>query len=198
MKLFVDTFETPAGLFSVGVTADGALAATAFGDARTLRTRVRDCEFLPQKATATGTIRQQVLAYFAGERQDFDLPLAPAGTAFQQQVWAALRRISFGRTCTYAELAAAIGRPRAARAVGRANATNPICLVVPCHRVIGADGSLTGFAFGERIKRQLLALEGVTAFRAEFSAPAPASPQPRGPARRDATPRRTLSTSLRS
>jgi methylated-DNA-[protein]-cysteine S-methyltransferase len=106
-------------------------------------------------------VREQVLAYFAGERREFELPLAPGGTDFQQRVWAALQRIPFGETRSYGQLAAGLGNPAASRAVGRANARNPICLIVPCHRVIGADGSLTGFAFGEEIKRRLLEHERV-------------------------------------
>ena len=97
--------------------------------------------------------------FFAGKRQSFDLPLSPLGTAFQKRVWAELQRIPFGQTRSYAQLAEAVGSPGAARAVGRANATNPICLLVPCHRVIGANGSLTGYAGGLDCKRALLDLE---------------------------------------
>ena len=98
----------------------------------------------------------------AEARRTFDLPLAPHGTAFQQRVWAALRAIPYGETCTYGELAAAIGSPNASRAVGMANHRNPISIVIPCHRVIGANGTLTGYAGGLEIKRTLLALEGIT------------------------------------
>ena len=90
------------------------------------------------------------------------MKLAPCGTPFQQSVWTALQRIPFGETRSYGQLATELGNPGAARAVGRANATNPIALIVPCHRVIGSDGSLTGFAFGEDIKRRLLAHEGAS------------------------------------
>jgi methylated-DNA-[protein]-cysteine S-methyltransferase len=102
-----------------------------------------------------------VLAYFSGKRHAFDLSIAPAGTPFQQRVWTALQRIPFGETRSYGALAKTLAS--GARAIGRANATNPICLIVPCHRVIGADGSLTGFAFGEDVKRQLLTHEGALA-----------------------------------
>jgi methylated-DNA-[protein]-cysteine S-methyltransferase len=102
----------------------------------------------------------QLRAYFAGELRDFDLPLAPHGTAFQQRVWSALREIPYGRTISYAELAASVGRPRAARAVGAANGQNPIAIVIPCHRVIGAAGALTGYGGGLERKRMLLDLEG--------------------------------------
>lgn len=102
----------------------------------------------------------QVAAYFAGERRDFDLPLAPVGTPFQQQVWTALQAIPFGATTSYGALAAQLGQPGGAQAVGRANAANPLPVVVPCHRVIGADGSLTGFLGGLDRKAALLRLEG--------------------------------------
>src|SRR5699024_10930493 len=101
----------------------------------------------------------QLREYFAGERRRFDLPLATPGTEFQRSVWHALTLIPYVGTAGYGELAEALGRPGAARAVGAANAKNPICIVVPCHRVIGADGSLTGYAWGEAKKRHLLDLE---------------------------------------
>ena len=101
----------------------------------------------------------QLRAYFAGELRTFDLPLAPRGTDFQRQVWAALRTIPYGRTISYAELAAATGRPAAARAAGAANGRNPIAIVIPCHRVIGAAGALTGYGGGLGRKRLLLDLE---------------------------------------
>jgi methylated-DNA-[protein]-cysteine S-methyltransferase len=104
--------------------------------------------------------RGQLDEYFAGKRRDFTLPLAPRGTAFQQQVWMALRDIRFGETISYAQLASRIGKPSAMRAVGAANGRNPLPIVVPCHRVIGADGSLTGFGGGLPTKRFLLELEG--------------------------------------
>lgn len=102
----------------------------------------------------------QIAAYFAGELRSFDLPLAPAGTAFQRSVWDALTAIPYGETTSYGELAATLGRPGSARAVGAANGRNPIAIVVPCHRVIGADRTLTGYAGGLDAKRTLLHLEG--------------------------------------
>ncbi len=101
-------------------------------------------------------VGRQLDAYFAGERRAFDLPLAPQGTAFQLQVWEQLRLIPFGQTISYGELARRIGDPNAARAVGAANGQNPISIIVPCHRVIGADGSLAGFGGGVATKRALL------------------------------------------
>jgi methylated-DNA-[protein]-cysteine S-methyltransferase len=104
---------------------------------------------------------EELDAYFAGRRQRFQVPLAPEGTPFQRQVWAALTTIPFGATWSYAKLARTVGRPAAVRAVGAANGRNPIALFVPCHRVIGADGSLTGYGGGLPRKRWLLAHEGV-------------------------------------
>jgi methylated-DNA-[protein]-cysteine S-methyltransferase len=103
---------------------------------------------------------EQLRSYFAGELREFDLPLDPHGTPFQRRVWAALREIPYGSTISYAELAAAVGRPGAARAVGAANGRNPIAVVIPCHRVIGASGALTGYGGGLGRKRLLLDLEG--------------------------------------
>ncbi|HWF99888.1 MAG TPA: methylated-DNA--[protein]-cysteine S-methyltransferase [Steroidobacteraceae bacterium] len=105
----------------------------------------------------------QLGEYFAGRRHTFDLPLAPRGTQFQRRVWRALTGIAYGKTISYGELARRIGQPSASRAVGLANGANPLPIIVPCHRVIGADGSLTGFGGGLPIKRKLLALEGATA-----------------------------------
>ena len=109
---------------------------------------------------------EQLAAYFAGERLEFDLPLDACGTPFQRRVWQALTEIPYGGTSTYGEIARRLGRPRAARAVGGANHRNPLPVVVPCHRVIGAGGSLTGYAGGLRIKRFLLELEAGSGSRA--------------------------------
>lgn len=100
--------------------------------------------------------------YFAGKRQKFTVPLSPHGTEFQQAVWEALRAIPYGETRTYGEIAAAVGRPRAARAVGMANHDNPLLIFTPCHRVVGKNGALTGFACGLEVKRRLLELESGT------------------------------------
>ena len=104
-------------------------------------------------------IRQQLAQYFAGERQQFDVPLKLTGTPFQQRVWQELVRIPFGTTITYAELARRVGKPTASRAVGNANGRNPISILVPCHRVIGGNGKLTGYAGGIDKKESLLAWE---------------------------------------
>ncbi|MCP5267107.1 MAG: methylated-DNA--[protein]-cysteine S-methyltransferase [Burkholderiaceae bacterium] len=106
---------------------------------------------------------EQIEHYATGQRTRFELPLAPAGTEFQRSVWQALAAIPYGRTDSYGALATAIGRPRAARAVGAAVGRNPISVVIPCHRALGADGALTGFAAGLDCKRRLLALESAGA-----------------------------------
>ncbi len=113
----------------------------------------RDDERLAAAAT-------QVREYFAGERTAFDLPLRLEGTGFDRSVWALVAQIGYGETATYGELAGRLGRPGAARAVGAANGRNPIALIVPCHRVIGARGALTGYAYGVERKSALLAHEG--------------------------------------
>ncbi|NWK78937.1 methylated-DNA--[protein]-cysteine S-methyltransferase [Aquitalea sp. LB_tupeE] len=108
---------------------------------------------------AVAEVARQLHEYQRGERRSFTIPLAAHGTDFQQEVWAALCQIPYGQTMSYGELALALGKPGAARAVGRANATNPIALIVPCHRVLGADGSLTGYAGGLALKADLLRFE---------------------------------------
>lgn len=123
-------------------------------------------EKLQQQATQSAhpllqKAESQLAEYFAGTRETFDLPLGAEGTAFQQRVWAALRTIPFGQTWGYAQLAQAIGQPTAARAVGLANGRNPLSIVVPCHRVIGKNGTLTGYAGGLNRKAWLLEHEGV-------------------------------------
>lgn len=105
------------------------------------------------------TARDQLSEYFAGQRRDFDVALNPHGTAFQHRVWAALRTIDFGQTANYGQIAAAIDSPSASRAVGAANGRNPISIIVPCHRVIGSNGSLTGYGGGAPRKQALLDLE---------------------------------------
>ena len=110
--------------------------------------------------TAFKSARQQIEAYFAGQLKQFDLALAPQGTVFQMRVLAALQAIPFGQVCSYKDIAQAIGRPQAMRAVGAANGRNPLPLIIPCHRVVGADGGLIGFGGGIDTKAFLLRLEG--------------------------------------
>lgn len=155
MKLYFDTFPTPMGTFSIAVDAEGAVVATTFGDAADLRARLRSDE-LVHRPEATAAARREMEEFFLGQRKKFTIKTAPRGTAFQKAVWAALARIPFGETRSYGQLAREVGNPKAARAVGRANGTNPVCPIIPCHRCIGADGSLTGFGFGEELKQRLL------------------------------------------
>jgi methylated-DNA-[protein]-cysteine S-methyltransferase len=151
------TFKTPAGAFTVAVDPSGAIVATAFGDRGALRKRLRSGA-LVRDERGTAPARKEIEAWFRGKARDFSTRLSPAGTPFQRRVWSALRRIPFGETRSYGDVAKVVGS--SPRAVGRASATNPVCLIVPCHRVIGADGALTGFAFGEGTKRRLLEFEG--------------------------------------
>ncbi|MDR0902642.1 MAG: methylated-DNA--[protein]-cysteine S-methyltransferase [Opitutaceae bacterium] len=170
MKHYYDTFTLPiAGVFSVALDNAGNVVATAFGDVGSLRERLGDRlgdgELIRDSARARDA-RWQIEEYFSGDRREFSLPLKPAGTPHQRRVWAALRAIPFGGTRSYGQLARTLRS--SARAVGRANGANPIALIVPCHRVIGADGSLTGFAFGTNLKRKLLAHEGVEPWASEL------------------------------
>ena len=111
------------------------------------------------RTALTDLVFQQISEYLEGRRRTFDFPYVLKGTPFQQRVWQALCTIPYGETRTYGEIAAAVGRPRAARAVGMANHDNPLLIFTPCHRVVGKDGSLTGFACGLEVKRRLLELE---------------------------------------
>jgi methylated-DNA-[protein]-cysteine S-methyltransferase len=117
-------------------------------------------EALLQETPLLLAAARQLNDYLKGRRRAFDLPLAPCGTAFQRAVWQALLDIPFGQTCSYGQIAAAVGSLKAARAVGLANNKNPIAIIIPCHRVIGADGRLVGYAGGLHIKEKLLTLEG--------------------------------------
>jgi methylated-DNA-[protein]-cysteine S-methyltransferase len=141
------TISSPIGALRLTVADDGAVTRVDFGAGDV----ADDPRFEP--------LVTQLNEYFAGERTSFDLPLRQQGSAFEQRVWAELLRIPYGETASYGEIAARIGRPGMARAVGRANARNPIAIVCPCHRVIGGDGSLTGYAGGLGTKRALLELE---------------------------------------
>ena len=139
------------------------------GDGRSLTRLEMSPRSIPAGAShdaeAFGDVEAQLDAYFAGELTEFDVPLAPAGSGFQLAVWAALTRIPYGETASYGEIAAEVGRPDAVRAVGSTNGRNPIAVVIPCHRVIGADGTLVGYGGGLPRKRLLLELE------AEHAAP---------------------------
>ncbi|HVL01658.1 MAG TPA: methylated-DNA--[protein]-cysteine S-methyltransferase [Dongiaceae bacterium] len=148
--MFYDCVETPIGWLGVQAS-DEAITAVDF-DA--------DMGQMGQGNALTALCKQQLLEYFAGQRRDFDLPLAARGTSFQHSVWQALVRIPFGTTCCYQDIADVIGNRKAVRAVGAANGSNPIPIIVPCHRVIGRDGSLIGFGGGLPRKEWLLRHEG--------------------------------------
>ena len=159
MLLFA-RMPTPIGtLLFVGERRDGQVALRGlYFDGRPHAAAAVPVGAQEDEAAFTDVLAQ-LEAYLRGERASFDLALAPVGTAFQHAVWKVLAAIPYGTTTTYAALARTIGRPRAVRAVGAANGRNPISIVVPCHRVIGTDGTLTGYAGGVARKRRLLALE---------------------------------------
>ena len=142
------TMQSPIGLLTIEET-DGAITALRFGGETVS----------PPPTPLLQRAAQQLTEYFDARRRRFDLPLRPQGTAFQQAAWSALCDIPYGQTRTYAQQAAAIGNPKACRAVGMANHRNPLPLFIPCHRVIGAGGKLTGYAGGLAVKRFLLELE---------------------------------------
>jgi methylated-DNA-[protein]-cysteine S-methyltransferase len=152
---------TPVGSLLVAFDEADALLEIHFAGATPADGWARDDD-------AARPIVEQLDAFFDGRRKEFDLPLAPHGTPFQLAVWDALRRIPFGETTTYTAIAQSIGRPAAVRAVGAANGANPIPIVIPCHRVIGASGALTGFGGGLPVKRWLLDHEARLAGRSLF------------------------------
>lgn len=150
--------DSPVGRLTL-VARGECLAAVLWQNERENRVRLGELQRDDQHPLLQETARQ-LGDYFAGRRQQFELPLDFQGTEFQREVWAALLTIPFGETRSYAQIAQQIGRPQAVRAVGAANGRNPISIIAPCHRVIGASGSLTGFAGGLPVKQQLLSLEG--------------------------------------
>jgi methylated-DNA-[protein]-cysteine S-methyltransferase len=169
------TLESPVGELLASADSEGRITglhfltgeegpgSPAYDRLRHGRAAARDSGWVRDERPLA-PLRLQLEEYFAGERQEFELDLAPSGTPFQLSVWRALRAIPYGETASYGEIAAAVGQPGAARAVGGANNRNPIAIVVPCHRVIGASGSLTGYGGGLPRKERLLALEaGVSA-----------------------------------
>lgn len=156
---FGGKFSTPLGQMTAIVTTKGALVRLGFaGETRAARRLLQGIDVEWQNAK-TAFVQQQIEEYFLGCREKFDLPLAPLGTVFQLRVWQQLSNIPYGTTLSYGELAHALGCPTAARAVGAANGANQIAVIVPCHRVIGASGSLTGYAGGLDVKHALLTLE---------------------------------------
>lgn len=151
--MYLDYFEPPAD------SPLGWLTLTASDDGLTAVDFSRGLLGTKREHPVLERCKEQLAEYFAGTRTAFDLPLAAEGTAFQQAVWQALREIPYGETRNYGELAATLGKPTASRAVGMANGKNPLAIVVPCHRVVGADGRLTGYSGGLARKEWLLAHE---------------------------------------
>jgi methylated-DNA-[protein]-cysteine S-methyltransferase len=155
-SLYFDDMESPVGrlrLIASGISLVGIWFEGGRDAARDRSTLVN------KRSDILNRTCVQLEEYFRGERRKFDLPLEPRGTEFQRRVWQRLRQINYGATTTYGVLAAELGNAKASRAVGLANGSNPIPIVIPCHRVIGADGSLTGFGGGLPIKSALLELE---------------------------------------
>ncbi len=144
--------SSPLGFLLLGADASGLTSVRLVNDFYAVQETTSDNPFLRESA-------MQIRAYFAGTLRRFDVPLHPAGTPFQQRVWAALREIPYGETRSYKDIAQAVGSPRAFRAVGMANHRNPLLLVTPCHRVIAANGALRGFACGLECKSFLLRFE---------------------------------------
>jgi methylated-DNA-[protein]-cysteine S-methyltransferase len=153
--MFYTRIESPVGELLLAADAQG-LRQVSFESSKRAASVLPD--WSEDEAPFAETIRQ-LQAYFRGELKAFDLPLAPEGTEFQLLVWNSLRKIPYGETISYGQLAQNIGNPKAVRAVGLANGCNPIPIIIPCHRVIGSDGSLTGFGGGLPNKKKLLALE---------------------------------------
>jgi methylated-DNA-[protein]-cysteine S-methyltransferase len=155
MRLSYTYLESPIGTLLLAGDADGLQQILFATDGRPANPNP---EWREDASPLDEAVRQ-LKAYFAGELENFDLQLSPHGTPFQQRVWGELQKIPYGETISYGELARRIGNPKASRAVGLANGSNPISIVIPCHRVIGANGKLTGYGGGLPIKEKLLALE---------------------------------------
>ena len=169
MTLFYKQVESPVGKLKLVASAN-ALVAVLWKQERPERVKLEPMKVTPQQPILVETERQ-LSQYFSGIRTEFDLPIEPNGSNFQKKVWQALRGIPFGETRSYLDLAEAVGSPNACRAVGAANGKNPLAIVVPCHRVVGANGALTGFAGGLEAKAKLLALEARASAQANETSP---------------------------
>jgi methylated-DNA-[protein]-cysteine S-methyltransferase len=156
------TYESPVGVLTL-VAGERGLRAVIWPHGRLDRVGLAGKTLTPGEAPVLDLTAGQLAEYFAGARTTFDVPLDLHGTPFQLAAWRALAEIPYGETRTYAEQADRIGRPTAVRAIGAANGRNPVSIVLPCHRVIGSDGSLTGFGGGLDVKASLLELEGARA-----------------------------------
>ena len=161
MTLFYQQIESPVGKLKLVASAK-ALVAVLWEQERPNRVKLDTSKLDPRHPILLETERQ-LTEYFAGKRTQFELPLEPCGTEFQMKVWRALRDIPFGQTRSYLDLARVVGSSNAPRAVGVANGKNPLSIIVPCHRVVGSDGSLTGFAGGLETKAKLLGFEAKAA-----------------------------------
>jgi len=154
MALSYVVVDTPMGPFTVGAS-ESAIHEAFFG-----KPAARVSVGTPGKQPILAMqAKEQIEQYFAGKRSSFSLPIAPQGTPFQKKAWAALEKIPYGKVISYSEQADLMGEPGKARAVGMANGRNPVCLILPCHRVIGKNGNLTGYGFGLDTKKSLLDLE---------------------------------------
>ncbi len=152
--MYYDNFDSPLGIIHL-LADDSGLRSLAISRHHPFENS-QEWQHSPKHLSK---FKRQILEYLSGKRKRFTLPLAPEGTKFQQDVWAALQRIPFGETRSYLELSRMIGNPKACRAVGMANNVNPLPLIIPCHRVIGSDGTLVGYRYGVDIKKKLLELE---------------------------------------
>ena len=166
-KRYVVEMPSPVGLLTL-TASDSGLISLTFPNHK--RTWAEDEQLTPRSNPVLDAAQEQLAAYFAGRLQRFDLPLAFQGTEFQVAVWRSLVAIPFGQTVCYAEIAARIGRTKAVRAVGSANGQNRMSIIVPCHRVIGSNGTLTGYAGGLPVKRRLLDFESQTSRPVESAA----------------------------
>ena len=144
-QLFYDHFDTPLGKMEITASQRAVLSVLFVDRVNTVAGNA-----------LTELAKSQLLQYYAGDLQQFDLPMEPAGTDFQKRVWQALTTVGYGKTCAYGDIAQQISNPKAVRAVGAANGKNPMTIVVPCHRIIGSNGALTGYASGVERKAWLL------------------------------------------
>ena len=159
MHAYYDHIDTPVGPAAVAVNEDGAVIELYFINELSRGPYLAIPQHAAHEPARLADVRRQLSEFFAREREVFDLPLKPAGTPFQQKVWQALCDIPFGQTISYQQLAITVGDINAMRAVGAANGKNPISLIIPCHRVIGKNGSLTGYGGGLPLKKALLEFE---------------------------------------
>lgn len=153
MNLYYDNYDTPLGEMEITANDRAVLSIFFVGETKKVKPNLM-----------TEIAKAQMLQYFAGDLEVFDMPMQPQGTDFQKQVWHALISVDYGETCCYSDIANKISNPKAVRAVGAANGKNPMTIVVPCHRIIGRDGSLTGYASGMEKKAWLLNHEASTLF----------------------------------